>query len=108
MSKVFSIVYNSRKKPEKLSMYSGLHKTFEEAKKKGIERVVKDYGDISWVPLLQSLVEIEDINIYDKNSVLNIIVKKKDRKLFNAMKPYITKNEILLVNDKLKKHAVVK
>ncbi len=101
MSKIYSIVYTSQKDPSKLSMYLGEHKNFIESNAKGIERVVKNHGDLSWIPALQTSIEIP-VNIYDKNSVMNIIIKKKDRKLFNSMKPYMNKNEILFISNKMK------
>lgn len=110
--KVFSTAFQSSLDPTKMAMYSVMADNANTASQIGYNRLLKEQGNLNWIPIMAVEVDIdnpEKVKIVEKqprmvetkNWLLNIIVKNKDRKLFNISKKYLTRQEILFIKSKI-------
>lgn len=106
--KVFSIAFQSISEPTRTAMYSMVADDMANAYKMGLTRIIEEHGDLMWRPMMQTTIELDGnkkektISIdYTKNWLLNTIISNKDKKLFSASKKYISKNEQLLIKEKI-------
>ena len=110
--KVFSTAFQSSLDPTRMAMYSVVANDADDAKKIGWDRLIKEQGNLNWIPIMAVAVDIDskekakiaDITtklVETKNWLLNLIVKNKDRKLFNSSKKYLTNPEVLFIKSKI-------
>lgn len=117
--KVFSIAFQAVMDPKRIALYTTSDvQTPEEALKLGIEAVKDANGDLAWNAIVANAVEVKPEGVKEvirevkvetpldpsketKNWALNMVVVNSDKKLFNALKPYLSTAEISFIKDKL-------
>ncbi len=110
--KVFSILFEAALNPGKIMLVSVVCETSEEALKHGVNECLKAHGDLLWSPRVANNINVNPIGTVephtqiaepakdlDKNWVMTQIIEKKDINLFTAMKPYMSENEVKLVEE---------
>jgi len=121
MSKVFSIVFNSRLNPEKLVLFNTSSvKNQDEAMTLGTGLTHKIFGDLQWRPVLQSSFDTPDLasavqtsvppiefpKIYEieltDSFLLKAIIDNQDKELYLASKKYLQDYHIKYIEDRLK------
>ena len=112
--KVFSILFESKLNPGRISLFTSACENSEEALAQGEKSCIDNFGDLLWsprlannitinaIPLVENKDKTKDITAsYDKNWVMGKIIETKDINLFNAMRGYMSENEVRLVQEKL-------
>lgn len=110
--KVFSILYESRLNPGRISLFTAVAETGEEASRMGLDACNAQFGEILWEPrlannitigTLESPVKTQELTIeHDKNWLMKTILDSKDKKLFKAVRSYLSENEVTLIKEQLK------
>ena len=107
--KVYSIYYQSSLYPEKVALGSIIAEDQYKASSMGMEELTKQQGNLNWNIKLINSIDLNNVKIpikeepikETKNWIIKTIIDNKDKKLKNAVKKYLTQNELLFINDKI-------
>lgn len=109
MKKIYSILLVAKLQLGRMTLWTGLAESGEEALTTATETANRIYGDLAWAPMLTNIMDIKieiptqsPLPVFDKdkNWILSTIIENKDIGLFSAMEKYLTLPEKKLINDK--------
>ena len=115
--KVYSILFEAKLVPGKISLFTGLCKDSDEALQLGTTLCIQQYGDLLWTPRVANNLDVKPIKTadnqakmteaaplnYDKNWVMKTIIDSKDINLFNAMRGHLSENEVNYLQEHINK-----
>lgn len=118
--KVFSILFQSTTIPERISLFSTTNaKTAEEAYTEGLKLITENHGNLAWKATMTNVLDVNketrtlpvrsipadetnDLRKQKQNWLMEKIIKNKDEILFAASRNYLSDNEILYIQEKIK------